>query len=435
MPYKLTHGERWTVDGVDIIGLAPLPVSTGKQPMAVSPFIAPSGNGLLEIRQISGDIHIVQFMLFFMLSMLLMVAWWWWGIGKGWYAVIPSLGVITLGLAAMFYTNIKNNTESVANNPPVRFHPQRQQILVSWEKGNKPKPELPDILDSNKLIVMSIMTLLLIGTGWGVLTRNFDRILQGEYEFLYITIPMLILGIYPAYYSLKPWFLYLKQKKGYSSTIEVTPVDWEAVHIEYQSGGGFSPFGAVSLQSLTFTAAIPEHPDNEQVLFSIPVYSYQEALSLYELLCDFMENGAKGIEHTAAAEIKVADSGYSRKGYQQLIKKRAQETPLIYPFWRLLNLFTLRYFAHWYQEYLMDTQQVKALSRPEVIAWSARIPASQWRKPSDTLQQANKAVRKLYAKGYKWEDEAVQQVVSHYRPKIEQTEDDSPYSRLTPWSK
>ncbi len=31
MPYKLTHGERRTVDGLDIIGLAPLPVSTGRQ--------------------------------------------------------------------------------------------------------------------------------------------------------------------------------------------------------------------------------------------------------------------------------------------------------------------------------------------------------------------------------------------------------------------
>ncbi len=431
---ELTHGERRTIDGIDSVGLAPLPVTTGRQPTTVSQFITPSDNGLLEIRQISGDIHMTQFILVFMLTMSLMLAWWWWGTGEDWYIAIPIFGPITYGIATMFYTDLKEHAKSVANEPPVCFHPQKQQMLVSWEKSNRPRPKRPDMSISNKSFFMAIAAFFLVGGEGMMLLSNIDKLITGNHEMLYWSVPILILGVYPTYYTVKPWFAYLKQKKGYISSVEIVPVEWESVHIEYQSTSGFNPFGIVNLQNLTFSAAIPEHPDNERVLFSIPVYSYEEALSLYELLCDFMENGAQGIEHTAAANIKIDNSGYSREGYRRLIEKRAEETPLIYPFWRLLNVLTLRYFAHWYQEYLMETLQLKALNRPEVKQWSKLIPAEEWQKPSEALQQANKAVRKLYTQGHVWESEEVQQVVRRYRPEIEQVEDDSPYSRLTPWS-
>ncbi len=454
---ELTHGERNSKEGVESIGLSPLPVTTGRKPITEHQFITHSDDGLLEIRQMNNNVYEIQVLLLCVLGTLILLACLW-ASGGEWYATIPALGMIAVAPVVIFYLDTKDKIKSAASRIPIRFHPQKQQILLSREKSNKPKPEKPDVLTGDsKTILMNFAAFVLVGTGTGVLLMGLDEISQGDFEVLLWAIPMLILGCYPGYYTLKLWITYLRQRKSYTSSIEITAVAWESIHIQYQgyeslvaefysdlrahdelqAAIDFNPFrvGALSLPSLNFSAIIPDSPDNEQVLFNLQVHSYEEALSLYELLCDFMENGAQGIEHTAAANIKIDNSGYSREGYRRLIEKRAEETPLIYPFWRLLNVLTLRYFAHWYQEYLMETLQQKALNRPEVKQWSKLLPAEEWQKPSEALQQANKAVRKLYAQGHVWESEEVQQVVRRYRPEIEQVEDGSPYSRLTPWNK
>ncbi|WP_417607791.1 hypothetical protein [Oceanimonas baumannii] len=170
-------------------------------------------------------------------------------------------------------------------------------------------------------------------------------------------------------------------------------------------------WGTVSLQNISFTA--PEEYGNN-VGFSLPVYSKEEALSLFELIRDYMENGAEGIEHTAANNIKTSSASYSRAGYRRLILKRMRKTPLIYPFWRLLNIVTLRYVSHWYLEYQIDTLQQKALDRDDVKAWLTPLPKEQWVAQSAELTKANTQARALYKTGVRWEDEAMQRLIKQY---------------------
>lgn len=188
-------------------------------------------------------------------------------------------------------------------------------------------------------------------------------------------------------------------------------VPWETLSVEYQRHNGMSQWGTVSLQNLTFTAPADY---GHNVEFSLPVYSKEEAFSLFGLIREYMEKDAAGIEHTAANNIKKSSASYSRAGYLRLILKRMRKTPLTYPFWRLFNIITLRYISHWYLEYQMDTLQQKSLDRDDVKAWLAPLPKEQWVTPSAELTEANSKVRALYEQGLRWEYDAVQKIIKQY---------------------
>ncbi|MCY9803868.1 hypothetical protein OTK51_10535 [Vibrio scophthalmi] len=410
----LNHGGCFTDGEIQRIGLSPMPISCGRKPMVVSGFFTKTPDGLVEIRTLNADVHILQLMFFWMLATSAIVVPMWFQFGHALF-MYPLLVPMTVFLAGLFYCFFKENHESIGSSPPIRFHPQKKQVLLSWVEHNFKKPERPDTMASDFSVFMFCLALLLIMSGSTMLISALTRTNVATLEnHLFWIVPM-ILGAYPLYYTVKPWFFYFKASKNYVSSVEVFPVDWEDLNIEFQSFTGVNYTGMVSLNNLTFTAPIPNDPNGDSALVSLPVYSQEEALCLYELLCDYMENGAPGIEHTAANKISNYRGDYNRAGYKRLILKRMRKTPLFYPIWRVWNWMSLRYFAHWYLEYQIEVNQQKVLNREDVKAWSALIPEEQWQQLSQPLTEANQKVRKLYAHGIKWEDDKVQKILREYQ--------------------
>lgn len=410
----LKHGGCSTDGEIQRIGLSPMPISCGRKPMVVSGFFTKTPDGLVEIRALNVDVHVLQLMFFWMLAMSSIVIPMWFEFGHAFF-MYPMLLPVTIILGGLFYCFFKDSHTSISCSPPICFHPQKKEVLFSWVKNNGKKPVRPDIMVSDISAFMFIMAFICIGLGSAMLIQIFysRRLLDLSDHALWI-IP-LMMGAYPLYYTVKPWFFYSKASKNYVSSVEVFPVDWEDLNIEFQSFTGVNYTGMVSLNNLTFTAPIPDDPNGDSALVSLPVYSQEEALCLYELLCDYMENGAQGIEHTAANKISNYRGDYNRAGYKRLILKRMRKTPLFYPIWRVWNWVSLRYFAHWYLEYQIEVNQQKVLNREDVKAWSALIPEEQWQQLSQPLTEANKKVRKLYAHGIKWEDDKVQKILREYQ--------------------
>lgn len=404
----LKCGETTTSNQVERLGLSPLPITTGRKPIAVSQFITTTESGLLKIRLVNADVHLTQMFLVQFSIMSSMIVLFWLNVGETWLAALPIFGFGTLCFFTMYYTLFKDNNQALSNRPPILLHPQKQQILLAKPLSDGPMPTPPPVIGNNKLTILTIVAFFGIGMGSMSLFSYFQ---SGDSEYFFFIIFPLALGSPCALLALKPWLSYFKARRHHNGKQVIFGVPWESLSIEYQRHDGMNQWGTVSLQNITFTAPA-EYGNN--VGFSLPVYSKEEALSLFELIRDHMENGAEGIEHTAANNIKTSSASYSRAGYRRLILKRMRKTPLIYPFWRLLNIVTLRYVSHWYLEYQIDTLQQKALDRDDVKAWLAPLPKEQWVAQSAELTRANTQARALYKTGVRWEDEAMQRLIKQY---------------------
>lgn len=406
----LKSGESCSDSDVQRLGLSPSPVLTGRKPGFVSHFLNKNSDGLLEFKLVNPDVISLQIIFFLIFFMTMIIITMWVKFGHA-LVVLPLLIPFTLIFFFLSYFNFKDQISEVKTRPAVVFNAQRKELLLSWVNANKPKPQRPNVMKSDFSIFMAVLGSLGIVIS-SAMTIDF---IQGDMndfeEASYYIFGSFFVGAYPMYYTIRPWISYLKNRSDYKSTVEVFPVSWESINIEYQSYSGLNPFGQVGMQNLTFIAPIPDHPDHEKALVSLPVYSKEEAFSLFELLCDYMENGANGIEHTAAKDVGNNCSRYNRQGYKRLILKRMRKTPLIYPFWRVLNWITLRYFAHWYLEYQVEVAQQLALNRRDIQEWSKPIPEDEWVSLSDELNKANKKVRDLYSKGLIWESPEVQRII------------------------
>lgn len=409
----LAHGETEHQDDILRVGLSPLPVTTGRKPVSINQFVAKNKEGTLDVRLVNADVHMIQLFFVMIISYLVMLTWLWSAVSFDMlYVIAPTFLIVTGVISFGIIDVIKIQIGKISERLPIRFHAQRNEVLFFWVKTSHNIPERPDLNGGSIIEFYPMMTIIcLMGGSLFALTD----VKRGEFSWIfYIGVATLIIGIIPTYITIKPWIQYFKAKRGLKTSVELFAVPWEQVSVEYQRGDGVNPWGMMSLQNLTFSAPIPDHPEQERVLFSIPVYSKEEALSLYELFREYMEKGASGIEHTAAGHISDHRGEYSREGYRQLIRKRMRETPFIFPFWWILNVITLRYFAHWYLEYLIDTLQEKAMAREDFITWSQPIPEAEWRPMSPELQAANAQVEALYAQGLRWDSDEVQEVIQQY---------------------
>ncbi|UTM59706.1 hypothetical protein L4174_016655 [Photobacterium sp. CCB-ST2H9] len=409
----LAHGETEHQDDILRVGLSPLPVTTGRKPISINQFVANNKEGTLDVRLVNTDVYMIQLFFLMTICYLGVIVWLWSAVSTDMLDITaPLYLLITIGTFLPAIEIVRNQVGKINENLPFRFHAQRKEVLFSLIKKNKTVPERPDLNGSGFFDLYPLSSLFLITFGLTLILVDIKRELFSS--VFYTGASSLLIGIIPAYIAIKPWLQYFKAKRGLKISVELFAVPWEEVYVEYQRGDGVNPWGMISLQNLTFSAPIPDHPEQERVLFSIPIYSKEEALSLYELFREYMEKGASGIEHTAAGHISVHRGEYSREGYRQLIRKRMRETPFIFPFWWILNVITLRYFAHWYLEYLIDTLQEKAMAREDFIAWSQPIPEAEWRPMSPELQAANAQVEALYAQGLRWDSDEVQEVIQQY---------------------
>ncbi|WP_330961042.1 hypothetical protein [Photobacterium sp. 53610] len=409
----LAHGETEHQDDILRVGLSPLPVVTGRKPISNNQFVAKNKEGSLDVRLVNADVHIIQLFFMMTIAFFIMLAFLWGNVSLDMlYVVTPLYFAISMAVFIPFILNVKSQVGNVDEKLPFRFHSQKREVLFNYTNENKKIPIRPDLNGFHLIDPYPLAAMMLILAG---LTFMLGDIRRGFYSWIFYSgLISFIIGLFPAYITSKPWLQYFKAKRGLKISVELFAVPWEEVYVEYLRGDGVNPWGMISLQNLTFSAPIPDHPEQERVLFSIPVYSKEEALSLYELFREYMEKGVSGIEHTAAGHISDHRGEYSREGYRQLIRKRMRETPFIFPFWWILNVITLRYFAHWYLEYLIDTLQEKAMAREDFIAWSQPIPEAEWRPMSPELQAANAQVEALYAQGLRWDSDEVQEVIQQY---------------------
>ncbi|WP_415846568.1 hypothetical protein [Vibrio aerogenes] len=219
---------------------------------------------------------------------------------------------------------------------------------------------------------------------------------------------MMLVGLIVLYFPLKPWLTYFRESRKNPTQHYIAGIPWEEVAVEFHQLGAMGYLGARSMYQLSLVCPLPDEADKRYTV-SLPVYSQQEAFCLYELIRDYMEHGAKGLEHTAAAKLQTEAPDYGRAAFKKELEANEGN-----PLWVIWHTLTLRYFAHRYLEWTLDVLPKKNIHREAAIQWSQPIPESEWAKPSEQLQEANRRVRELYAKGLDWESPEVQAVLREY---------------------
>ncbi|WP_182288881.1 hypothetical protein [Vibrio spartinae] len=267
----------------------------------------------------------------------------------------------------------------------------------------------------DRVIIAGFVGFILFSLGWA---RAVGHIYDSAFDIpaLLITVIILLIGTFSLYIPLKPWFAYFRQLRTQPRQTEQQQfigVPWEQVAVELHHLSTVSYIGLRTMYTLNFICPLPGEAD-EKYLISLPVYSKEEGLSLFELIRDYMENGAQGIEQTAAAQLQTETADYTRAAYRQKMQEMRKKNPLFYPLWRLWNIVMLRYWAHWYLERDLDVLPAQMMSREDVVNWCQPLPESEWQPMSAELQEANQRVRALYAAGYQWESEEVRSVLQDY---------------------
>ncbi|SJN55274.1 hypothetical protein VR7878_01162 [Vibrio ruber DSM 16370] len=418
----MSCGQVVKDNDIERLALAPLPVTNNRQPISVTKFVAINKKKLLEIRRVNANIGAAKLMLFggiFLLGSIIFV---WFMMSKMLLFFLPIPLFFSVFLGGTLYFDQKDGRDSVRRNVPTVFHPQRQEVLI-YRAGNKlERPSLFSSMNSDgfkkgasdRVILAAFSGAIIFSLGWA---RCVGHILDSEYgEGLPLTISLILIGLFCLYIPLKPWFTYFRQLKKQPRQTEQQQfigVPWEQVAVELHHLSAVSYIGLRTMYTLNFMCPLPGETD-KKYLISLPVYSKEEGLSLFELIRNYMEYGAQGIEQTAAAKLQTETADYTRAAYRQKMQEMRRKNPLFYPLWRLWNIVTLRYWAHWYLERDLDVLPSQMMNREEVVNWCQPLPESEWQPMSDELQEANQRVRALYAAGYQWESEEVRSVLQDY---------------------
>ncbi|SJN55272.1 hypothetical protein VR7878_01161 [Vibrio ruber DSM 16370] len=415
----MSCGQVVKDNDIERLALAPLPVTNNRQPIAVTKSISVNQHGLLGLRSINSAPGVIQMLLLLVLLAISFIAGFWiFGLKYFLLPILPMPVLFTLFIGGGIYFQFKEFSDRSRESMPITFHPQKQEVLIS--SVNLDGINRPSIFgttpsqSSNKkvsdrnffLIVSGVLSIIM---GWAML---FDR----EQIFLFIGLILMFSGIVLLYFPLKPWFTYFRQLRKQPRQTEQQQfigVPWEQVAVELHHLSAVSYIGLRTMYTLNFMCPLPGETD-KKYLISLSVYSKEEGLSLFELIRDYMEHGAQGIDQTAAAKLQTETADYTRAAYRQKMQEMRRKNPLFYPLWRLWNIVTLRYWAHWYLERDLDVLPSQMMNREEVVNWCQPLPESEWQPMSDELQEANQRVRALYAAGYQWESEEVRSVLQDY---------------------
>lgn len=136
----LKCGETATSNQVDRLGLSPLPITTGREPIAMSQFITTTESGLLKIRLVNADVHLTQMFLTIVFIISTMIFLFLLNTTKMWLMILPITVPITLLFSTMFYIYFKDENHRLANSLPIIFYSQKQQILLSYPSSNSSAP-------------------------------------------------------------------------------------------------------------------------------------------------------------------------------------------------------------------------------------------------------------------------------------------------------
>jgi hypothetical protein len=416
---SMACGQKTTVKGIEKQALAPLPITNNRQPIAITKFASVNRHGLLELRRVNTDIGIVKLMFFGRIFLIGMFVASWLMFSKMILIVLPMLILFTMPLVGILYFDHQDGIKTAKKHLPVIFHPQKRSLLISWARGGIIRPSLFGAFTSEGIskgasdgvILGAIAGVIFVSIGW-ILFIDDQKLTT---IWMVVGIISLIIGIGLLYLPLKPWFTYFRQLRAQPPEEEqqLIGVPWEQVSVELHHLSAVSYIGLRTMFSLNFMCPLPGETD-KKYLVSLPVYSREEGLSLFELIRDYMENGAHGIEHTAAAKLQSEEADYTRAAYRKKIEAMWQTRPLLTPFWRLWNILTLRYWAHWYLERDLDVLPGQMMNKAEIVEWCKPIPESEWQPMSEALKEANQRVRALYAAGHQWESPEVQAVLQEY---------------------
>ncbi|WP_299004812.1 hypothetical protein [uncultured Shewanella sp.] len=448
----LTSGETVEHKGTIRIGLGPKPVNTGREPVSVTHFLSQYTPQFIEFSQVNASVPIMQLFVWMRVSILCMFFYGvYWSLTAAKYSLVslPLTLPVLLALCFWFWHEQKDLAQESASVLPLRFHGQRQAVMLSRLKQFQP-PKRPQVWDKDSTVALMFASYLLLGVGGVFLLSSLYRYFIeaksiGLDEVLWCGLP-LILGSFACYKFIKPWRVYWRQLKVYQAEHgkdegeELVSVPWEQVRVEYQSSSLMNLWGGTSMQKLVFSAPIMADKAVEYNIaaVAIPVHSRDEAFSLYETIRQYMLTNGRSMSESALSKTKVnndksadsehnADSEqganseqraqptYNREGYKRHLAKRWKQSPVMYVFWRLWYWLTLRYLAHVMLEYQHDVYPKKVRNRGDIKAWSVAIPESEWQTTSVELMALNDKLESLYAQGYSWESEAVQDLLAKQR--------------------
>ena len=387
--------------------LAPLPVSNGRPTITENRYLNLNKLGGLEFKTVSDEVGFTQLYLVFCFILIGGVSTMFVGLlmnGTPLYLMFVFCLILFCSGGIGIYFVTKDNLQTSQYLLPLTFNSQKKSLLVSWYEDNNPRPDL--FAQSSGASVY-----LLIGGGIvffaGLMMLYAAPLWPGTWGAIVIGIGLIALPV-------KPWIEYFLNSCKNKTETQFAEVPWEKMRIEYQEAVLTHFIGPENMRALSFTFQIPEN-DNKFYNMTMRVFSREEALSTFELICEYMENGAKGAEFTNAGKLKTIPNEHTVAYYKQRIAEYKQKKPLLrYAFWRLWNIITLRYFAHRYLEYVNDTLPQKNKKLPELHAWCESIPESDWASMSPELKEVNERVRALYSNGHRWEDDIVQSVIREY---------------------
>ncbi|MBQ4892298.1 hypothetical protein J8L86_20825 [Shewanella sp. MMG014] len=421
----LKCGEIAESEKVVRLGIAPAPVCTGRKPLCISTFLSKKTRYFIEFSMTNNNVHVVQIYVFTRVMILSMFLY---GLLTFGFDVLPATLPLFIGFSLWVWLEQKDMARDASTKLPLRFHAQRQAMLLSRTLSNRPIPKRPSPIGTDKSMFMLVLAYLLLGSSGTLLLGFLDgQFLFMTFEngtsfdenrtfFVILTIEFMV-GLIPAYLLIKPWRQYFADKKGVVVSEELLSVPWESVAVEYQSTSLISLTTATNMQFLSFSVPDPKDANNSIAAISLPVHSKEEAFSLYEFIRQYMDEykDNDGKDSAALADIAVAEPEYNRAGYKRFLQRRWEKNPVSYGLWRVWYWISLRYLSHFMMEYHQDVMPIKVQARADVIAWSSELPKDEWQTSSDALKALNQEVEALYALGHQWESEPVQTLLAKHR--------------------
>lgn len=403
-------GEKYSNNNAKYLCFSPLPIANGYESKCNTELFIKSKDGILELLQAntsSKSVGLVQ-MVILLCATLVLGGFYilFWMLINDWTAMFGIL-LPLIGLFYIMYFSVHDMLYESKSNIPIKFNFQRKEILISYIENPLVRPTFFGGVNNGKFDSGSNVRLFCLFAGAIIFPLGFFLLFSFDIKVLYFGFIATIIGMGLLFYACYPLVRYFLSLKNNVPKVKFLIRKWEDLNVNFVSYNSIATTTVRSYYALAFSVSL-ENTLNEKYIFTIPVWSKESALEIFSFVNHYMETGD-------SCDIKYFD----KKEHLCLFEYEKKNDYLknesfLYSLWKIWNVVTLRSFSCRLVDKINFPENNELEKHPEVVEWKKTLPENMWVTFSNELQEANKRVRALYAKGYRWESEKVRNVIREY---------------------
>ena len=394
-------GNKYKKGNAEFLCLSPLPVvnecenkNSNEQFVVIHDRILE----LLSVKSSNRSVGLIQLGIIscviisiFFINILLMV------LTKDLYAIFGILLPIIGGIYIVYFA-VKDLIDDNKDNMPIRFNYQKKSVLISYIQGGLVRPTFFGGMNNGRFDKGSNVRLFFLFFGAVLFPVGFSSLSYLDKNYIYFGIGQTLLGLAFLIYSCYPLFKYFINSRNNPKRVKFLKVKWEDIEINFIKYDAIAMTTVRTTYALAFTTPLD---NNEKYLFTIPVWSKQEALELFSFINEYMENGLNNISVDYV----------NQYGINHVMENDESTSNFLI---KVFNIITFRNLSYKLVDKLNNFNKNGLEDAPEVAEWMRELPLENQVSFSKELQEVNSRVRKLYKKGHHWEDKVVQDIIREY---------------------